>query len=365
MQTSEYLRSATHSDRLLPPKTVRQWVRDLFPNLRDAAIRWGEDDAGSMAASVAYYLALSLFPMVLLLISGLGLFLKFTKIGNDAQTQLLEIIAQQGSPVFEDTFRSVIEQLENHSVVSGPTGLLAAVLAAIGVFAQLDRGFDRVWRIPVVRHPSLHATVYNVVRHRFSAFLMLLSLGAMIAALFVASMVFSHVSMVSEQWLPWLNHASHLIDLSFTIVVNGILFSMIYKFLPKTLVRWPDAFRGGILTAGIWEIGRSFLGAFLIGMRYTSAYGAIGSFIALLLWCYYGMSIIFFGAEYVQVLQRRREDKIREERLQTAAPSISAVALAETTSEPLDFDPEFLRPLLKDAPATSPRQRPRLIRRAA
>ncbi|MFO0384804.1 MAG: YhjD/YihY/BrkB family envelope integrity protein, partial [Pirellula sp.] len=48
------------------------------------------------------------------------------------------------------------------------------------------------------------------------------------------------------------------------------------------------------------------LGVFLIGMRYTTAYGAIGSFIALLLWCYYGICILFFGAEYVQVLEKRR-----------------------------------------------------------
>jgi len=60
------------------------------------------------------------------------------------------------------------------------------------------------------------------------------------------------------------------------------------------------------LAACIWELGREVLGVFLIGMRYTSAYGAIGSFIAILLWCYYGISILFFGAEYVQVLQLRR-----------------------------------------------------------
>ena len=54
------------------------WVASFFPNLRDAAIRWSEDDAGSLAASVAYYLALSLFPMLLLLISGLSLFLQLT-----------------------------------------------------------------------------------------------------------------------------------------------------------------------------------------------------------------------------------------------------------------------------------------------
>jgi membrane protein len=71
-------------------------------------------------------------------------------------------------------------------------------------------------------------------------------------------------------------------------------------------VRWLDALRGGLLAAVIWELGREVLGVFLIGMRYTSAYGAIGSFIAILLWCYYGCSILFFGAEYVQAIENRR-----------------------------------------------------------
>ncbi|MFN9917115.1 MAG: hypothetical protein ACK53L_31290, partial [Pirellulaceae bacterium] len=48
----------------------KRWLASLFPNLRQAAIRWSEDDAGSLAASVAYYLALSLFPMLLLLTTG-------------------------------------------------------------------------------------------------------------------------------------------------------------------------------------------------------------------------------------------------------------------------------------------------------
>ena len=55
----------------------KHWIRNFFPNLRDAGIRWSEDDASSLAASVAYYLALSLFPMMLLLTSCFGIFLQF------------------------------------------------------------------------------------------------------------------------------------------------------------------------------------------------------------------------------------------------------------------------------------------------
>ncbi len=295
---------------LVPHRTLRQWLRDLFPNIRDAAIRWSEDDAGSMAASVSYYLALSLFPMVLLLISGLGLFLKFTRVGQDAHEKLFDLVGQQASPAVEETFKQVVHQLENHSVVSGPMGLMAAILTAIGVFAQVDRGFDRVWRIHRDKAKNLTHSVANVIHHRMSAFMMFMSLGGMIAGLFVVGMIFSQVrSSLSGTSIPYFVHIIALIDFSFIIGANTLLFAMVYKFLPKRKVPWKFAFRGGLLTAFVWELGRYILGAFFIGMRYTSAYGAIGSFIALLLWCYYGMAILFFGAEYVQVLQRREEDR--------------------------------------------------------
>ncbi len=64
-----------------------------------------------------------------------------------------------------------------------------------------------------------------------------------------------------------------------------------------------------LVAAVVWEAGRQLLGAVLIGVKYTTAYGAIGSFIAMLLWCYWGVSIIFFGAEYAQVLSEERGKK--------------------------------------------------------
>jgi membrane protein len=321
---------------IVPHQKTRRFIRDLFPNLRDAAIRWSEDDAGSMAAAVAYYLALSLFPMVLLLISGLGLFLKFTQSGQDANQELFEVIGQQGSPVVEQTFRQVVDQLKNNSVVSGPTGLIAAILAAIGVFAQLDRGFDRIWRVKAPQSTSLHQTILGVIHHRLSAFLMLVALGGLIAVLFVVGVIIGQIQTSLKGYAEHelIRQLLSIFDYTFTIVVNSLLFAMIYKFLPKKHVPWRYALRGGLLTAFIWEIGRALLGAFLIGMRYTSAYGILGSFIALLLWCYYAISIIFFGAEYIQVVQRRAEEKDQAEN-EAAQSTIEAGSIAESPSDEL------------------------------
>jgi membrane protein len=286
--------------------STKSWIQSFFPNLRDAGIRWSEDDAGSLAASVAYYLALSLFPMMLLLTSGCGLFLQFSHTGKKAEQQILSIVETYASPVIKEQIEQVLTQLQNQSLISGPFGFIAATLAAIGIFAQIDRGFDRIFRIPPEKDASVHGTVYRVLKGRFLAFIMLVSLGGMILVLFAASMIIAQIRSITDSSLPSLHHVFGAFETVYAVLANALLFSLVYRWLPKRQVKWIDAIRGGLVAACVWEIGREILGVFLIGMRYTSAYGAIGSFIAILLWCYYGISILFFGAEYAQVLQLRR-----------------------------------------------------------
>jgi membrane protein len=290
-------------------RTGKRWALDFFPNLRTAGIRWTEDDAGSMAASVAYYLALSLFPMMLLLTSGIGLYLRFTHTGRNAEQQILSTVETYASEHVKIHIEQVLGQLRDHSLVSGPFGMIAAILAAIGVFAQIDRGFDRIFRIPSQKSSTVSGTVVRVLRHRFFAFLMLLSLGGLIVVLFTASMLLAQVRSVTGQTVPVMAHAFNWFEMGFAILANACLFTLVYRILPKRRVYWLDALRGGLLAALIWELGREILGVFLIGMRYTSAYGAIGSFIAILLWCYYAISILFFGAEYVQAIETRRAER--------------------------------------------------------
>ncbi|MFN7876325.1 MAG: YihY/virulence factor BrkB family protein [Pirellula sp.] len=301
-------------DRVLPQIVVKQvkegrfarWFRQLFPNLRDAAIRWTEDDASSLAASVAYYLALSLFPMMLLLTSGLGLVLQFTHIGKSAEAKILSTLENQASPVVKVQVEQVLEQLRNHSIITGPFGLAAAMLAAASVFCQIDRGFDKIFRIPIKKETDLKRTLFRVMRYRFTAFLMLLGVGGIVLGLFAGSTLVTQLRSVTDSTLPSLAHAFGIFDFLFEFLSNSLLFAIVYRFVPRKRIQWSDAMRGGFLAAAIWELGRIVLGVFLIGMRYTTAYGAIGSFIALLLWCYYGICILFFGAEYVQVLEKRR-----------------------------------------------------------
>lgn len=280
--------------------------KQVFFGVIAAARKWQADDASAMAAGVAYYLALSLFPMLLLLTAGLGLVFRFTRVGRDAELQILSVVAEHCSPTLEQQVRQVLSQLEEHSLVGGPFGLLTAVLAAIGVFYQFERAFDRIWRVKSREDADWWAACVRIVTQRVSAFCLLASVGLAIVLILLINVAVGFV----QAWMVGLripgSNAISAVDACVTLLLNAAVFGLLYRWLPKRRIQWVDALRGGLLAAIVWEVGRQLLGAVLIGVRYTAAYGAIGSFIALLLWCYWGVSIIFFGAEYAQVLSDYR-----------------------------------------------------------
>jgi membrane protein len=74
--------------------------------------------------------------------------------------------------------------------------------------------------------------------------------------------------------------------------------------LPKARVGWSAAVQGGLLAGVLWEISRQVLTYLLSGRQYT-AYGVVGSLIAVMLWIYIASSILFLGAEYVRVADGR------------------------------------------------------------
>ena len=278
-----------------------------FRDLRQAAVHWVQDEGGGLAASVSYYLALSLFPMMLLLSSGLGLFLKFSRLGQDAQGQMLNVLAEHTSPVVRTQIEEVLLQMRDHALLSGPAGLLAATLAAIGVFFQFDRALSRIWGIKPPPSKGWRDSLHRFMTHRVSAFFMLIGLGVLLVMVFILNLCLTAFHTLAVDYLPRGERFLALGEMIVTIALNGLIFAILYRVIAKKSIRWGDAYRGGLLVAIVWEAGRNVLGLTLIGMRYTTAYGVIGSFIALLAWCYYGVSVILYGAEYIQVIQQRRQ----------------------------------------------------------
>lgn len=281
------------------------YLKAVGGNLLIAFRRWQRDDGASLAAAVSYYMALSLFPMLLLLTGGLGLAMRYSKLGNDAHQQILSIAAEHCSPSLEAKISDVLDEFQKQSLANGPIGMLTTLMAAIGVFYQFERAFDKIWRLPAPPQRNWLRASTHLLRRRLSAFFLLAGVGGTIFGVFLTNLAVAWLS----RWLS--NHhlsAAYLLsslDSLITILLNALAFGALYRWLPKRPIQAGVAFRSGLLVAAIWEIGRQVLSSFVVGNQYTTAYGAIGSFIGLLLWFYWGVNILLFGAEYAFVLSRQ------------------------------------------------------------
>ncbi|MBN1911428.1 MAG: YihY/virulence factor BrkB family protein [Pirellulales bacterium] len=281
---------------------MRTWFKTRMRQLGRTSALWRRHDGGRTAASMAYYAVLSFFPLLILLIAVVGYVLQFSSGAQDAQARLLHLLAQNTTPALAEHVHAVLTQIQTRASVGGPVGLAALLIAAIGMFTQLDKAIERIWATKRRRRRTFLAAVRRTLTRRLRAFVMLLVLGLLIGVAFVAGAVVSAVRpLVAEGHGGMLLWAS--IHSAASIVVNGALLTLVYKLLPRARVFWSAAARGGTLAAVLWEISRIVLSLLLLGKKYT-AYGVVGSLMALMLWIYLASAVFFFAAEYVHVIQR-------------------------------------------------------------
>jgi len=264
---------------------------------------WQEDDGFLLSAAMAYYAAFSLFPLCLVLIAAVGFVLHFSQRADTAQGVLLNQVKQSVSPWLADQLQALLAGVKMNAGLGGPLGVVTLLAAAIVVFLQLDYMFGRIFGVVKARtKPTLWGYVRTVLYDRLAAFLMLMAVGALLLGLFVANVyVLAGVRMNIENELPGGAMLSGWTQFLFTAATNALLFGLIYKVLPKVAVRWRDALLGGLLISLVWILGQHLLVKFLIGPNYT-AYGIVGSFIAVMICLYYVSAILFLGAEFVEAL---------------------------------------------------------------
>lgn len=276
----------------------------LVRNVQRIWKRWTDDNGSLLAAGVAYYGALSFFPLLLTLISGVGLLLKFTSAGRNAETELLNAVGSQLSPALQVHVAEALDQVRSGAQTTGPIGLVSLLFGAMAIFVQFETAFDIIWNVEPPESRGILAAIWRVIFHRGLAFLMLCSLGVLLLVILILGITLSAAAEYSSSVLPGSDRYWAIIRFCVPMVLDAGVFTLTYRWLPKVHVRWTEAIRGGIFASIIWEIGRYLLTHFLIGTRYSSAYGVVGSFIAVMLWIYYAVTVLFLGAEYIQCVCR-------------------------------------------------------------
>jgi membrane protein len=287
---------------------MASWIKTgVVTPLKTATMKWLDDDGALLSAAMAYYGALSLYPLLLVLIAGFGWLSSMIPELHVRQQELLVIIEQNVSLWLADQLRAILAGVKASASIGGPIGLVTLAIAAIGVFVQIDAVFAHVWHQPESGAKGVVAAIRTALVDRLTAFLMLLSVGLFIVVVWIVNLTVGGVVTYLERWAgegTWLR----VVQFAVSVGLNALLFMLVYKVLPKARIPWIAAAAGGLFTAIVWQIGLRLLEMIVISRSYT-AYGVIGSFLAIMVWMYYASAVFIMGAELVHYYCSTEEDK--------------------------------------------------------
>jgi membrane protein len=278
-------------------------LREWFGVFKEAARDFKKDDAMSYGAGLAFYTALSLSPLVVLLMWIAG------SLGESTQQQLMsEVMGLVGAQAGE-AVKTVAESAESKPSIGNVAGLASIavlIFSATGVFAQLQHALNVIWEV----EPKPGGGIKSFLRTRLLSLGMLATIGFLLLVSLLVSTVLSAAIGAFGNALPGADILWRLVELGASILIFTLIFGAIFKVLPDVKIGWRNVVVGALITAVLFTIGKTLIGIYLGRSSMASAYGAAGSLLVLLVWVYYSSLILFFGAEVTQVWASRHGSEI-------------------------------------------------------
>ena len=255
-----------------------------------------EDDGPHLAAGVAYYALLSLFPLILGIIAILGIFLPSDSVKDDLSRVFYEIL-----PGSSDVVERNIDDLIR---LRGPTGVFSLLMlfwAGSSMFEAVSRVINRAFG---VRKDGAF------IRRKLKNMGMALGTSVLLLLSLAASSILS-ILRGADVNIPFV--ALDIVAGFVGFVISFSVFMLLYKFLPNTRTRWRYVWPGAMVAAVSFEIAKTAFVLYLIHVGdYASIYGSIGSIIILVLWLYISAFILMLGAKFSFEYGRMKEGADRK-----------------------------------------------------
>lgn len=269
-------------------------MKQIWRLAKVAFTGWRDDYAQSMGAALAYYTLFSIAPLLLIVISIAGLVFGQDAARGEIIGQLNSLMGQRGALAIQTLLESVSRPTEG--IAATVIGVVLLLVGATSVFGELQDSLDRIWKAPVREGSGL----WHLLRARLLSFGMILGIGFLL----MVSLVFSAgLAAISKWWAPmfsgWMLIAGTLNTL-FSFALTTGMFAMIYKTMPRAHIEWEEVWIGAVMTSVMFTIGKWLIGIYIGNSAFSSAYGAAGSILVLLIWVYYSAQIFLMGAEFTR-----------------------------------------------------------------
>ncbi|TKB64958.1 MAG: YihY/virulence factor BrkB family protein [Nitrospira sp.] len=267
----------------------------IFRFLRDLVRSFLRHGCASLAASLAFFSLLSLFPLVFLLLYGLSFMVSQDVIGEQVLLSFLKgFLPSLGE--------HVVEELHRVSALETVRWIVFLTFAWFGtlVFYELDYALNVVFESTWRRHPLI-STGIAVALLAVTGFVLLLSYGATQIVNFLTAYA-------PRLWgIDLLALAAHDLFLTYTLpfALAFLTVTGLYRLVPRRRPQWREAMIGALTFSLLWIAAKLlFVTYSTYATVYAHLYGSLLEVILLLLWVYYSAALLLFGAGVAHRLQQ-------------------------------------------------------------
>jgi membrane protein len=259
-----------------------------------AARDFSANKCPAMAAAVAYWAVLSLFPLALGGLAILGYVFATPEERHRLVLDALEIV-----PVSADLIEGTLEVIAEERGTLGIVGAVGSIWSGLAVFGALRSGLNQVWRVRRTR---------SFVKGRLVDFLMFLGLAAGSLATLAYTSVTAATTNVAPQWVRdqvfFSTGVRILVDVGALAITYGA-FLLLYRYVPNARVRFGDLWLGALVGAILFQALRIGFAWFASNIgRYNVVYGSLGAVVALMVWAYLSSTAVLWGAQVSESYSR-------------------------------------------------------------
>ncbi|RLQ20696.1 YihY family inner membrane protein [Seongchinamella sediminis] len=285
---------------------LKQHAKYWFGILKQSVDFWLESNAFANAGSLAFFTLFSIAPVMIVIVSVIGIFYGQEAAEGQIALQLQETLGQEAAETVQNAVAN--SSLESGGLFATITGVAAMLVGATTVFGQMQNSLNAIWT--VAPKPSRNS-IMLLLRKRLTSLTIVLAVGFVMLVSLSMSVGLRILLNNVQGWLPWYDVAFSALDTLLSIFVASLLFATIFKVLPDVRLTWRDVALGSVLTALLFTVGRVLIAIYLSKTATASTYGAAGSLVLLLLWVNYSSLILLFGAAFTKAHLLARGKPVR------------------------------------------------------
>ncbi|MBL7920162.1 MAG: YihY/virulence factor BrkB family protein [Bacteroidia bacterium] len=286
-------------------KTNKEVLKRSWSIVKDSFSEFFNDNVLKLSAALAYYTIFSLPSMLIVVIGLCSIFFGREAVQGKIFSQISGFVGSDAAVQIQEILQKTTLHHDNFAATA--IGLLTLLLAATGMFGEIQDSINSIWGLKAKPKKGLIKMLLN----RLMSFSMVIVLGfILLVSLVLNTLLEGFLHRLERYFSEDIINYLFVLDYGVMIIVTTILFAFILKVLPDARILWKDVWVGAFVTTLLFLLGKFLIGFYLKHNASISAYGAAGSMILILLWVYYSAIILYFGAEFTQVYVRYKDRRI-------------------------------------------------------